>query len=311
MLKQPKVFLKPLKFAFLISCLAAVVFILMPNYYQSEARILPVEQKGLGGLMGGLGGLSAAAATLGVALPGSEGSDANFVDVLQSRWMAEQILATEFTFKARAWRFGPESERRTTLYSYLKARNIDRAVRKYLKIFHATRDLKTKVVRVTAETRSPDLSQQIVIRSVRLLEQFVQAKGRTKGGAKAIFAEARLKEARNDMDRAEGALRQFVTINRNYQSSGDPAVRLQGLRLEAELKFHQGLVMTLAVAREQALMEEKNDIPIVNLLDPGNLPEEKSRPARSWMVLGVFLASFATLLGWFNRDDLLEVLRAD
>jgi uncharacterized protein involved in exopolysaccharide biosynthesis len=299
---------KPLQWALAAGLLTAVITLFLPNYYRSEARLLPVESKGIGG---SLGGLATAAAAFGVAVPGGEGNDANFVDVLNSRWLREQLLNTEFQYHTRSWRFGAERPEKGTLYAYVDEKNMDRAVKEMGKVVTATRDLKSKVITLSAETRSPELSQQVVQRAGKLLETFLQEKGRTRGGAKALFAEARLADARGEMDQAEEAFRRFLEGNRNYQTSGDPAVRLKGTRLENELRLRQQLVTTLAMNREQALLEEKNDIPILNLLDPGNLPIEKSRPARSIVVL---LATLLVAVGgwtWLNRDWVRARLLAD
>ena len=93
----------------------------------------------------------------------------------------------------------------------------------------------------------------------------------------------------------------FLEVNRNYQTSSDPSVRLQGIRLETELRLRQQLITTLAMNREQALLEEKNDIPILNILDPGNLPIHKSRPSRGSTVMSAFLAAFFLVLAWQHR----------
>jgi hypothetical protein len=85
-------------------------------------------------------------------------------------------------------------------------------------------------------------------------------------------------------------------------------VRLTGGRLEAELKLRQQLVMTLAMNREQAMLEEKNDIPIVNVLDGGNLPIEKSRPARSTIVLLTLFGVSASAWTWLKRAWILARL---
>jgi uncharacterized protein involved in exopolysaccharide biosynthesis len=299
---------KPLQWALAAGLLTAAVTLLMPNYYRSEARLLPVESKGLGG---NLGGLASAAAAFGVSVPGGDSSDANFVDVLNSRWLREQLLQTEFQYHIRSWRFGAEHLEKGTLYGYVDQMNMDRAVRALEKVLSASRDLKSKVISISAETKSPELSRQIVDRASKLLEVFLQDKGRTRGGAKATFAEARLADARREMDEAEDVLRRFLEGNRNFQSSGDPAVRLRGMRLETELHLRQQLVTTLAMNREQALLEEKNDIPILNVLDPANLPIDKSKPARSIIVL---LAALLVGLGtwvWQNRDWIRERLLAD
>ena len=299
---------KPLQWAVAAGLLTALVTLFLPNYYRSEARLLPVETKGLGG---NLGGLASAAAAFGVSVPGGDSSDANFVDVLNSRWLKEQLLQTEFHYPARSWRFGAEHVQKGTLYEYVDEKNVDRALKELGKILSASRDLKSKVIAISAETKSPELSQLIVQRAGKLLEVFLQDKGRTRGGAKATFAEARLAEARREMDEAEDVLRHFLEGNRNYLTSGDPAVRLKGSRLETELRLRQQLVTTLAMNREQSLLEEKNDIPILNVLDPGNLPIEKSRPARSMVVLLTMMLAGGGGWLWLNRDWVRARLLAD
>jgi len=300
-----------LKRPILLGCAAALVTALctlfMPNYYRSEARILPVESKS----SGGLGNLAAAAAAFGVGVSGGEGADANFIDILNSRWMRENLLKSELKFKVRTWRFGAEQARVQTLYEYLNARNMDQAVAGVAAMCSASRDLKSKVITVAAETLSPELSQMVVQRETQLLEAFAQEKGRTRGGFKAAFAEARLKEARNEMADAEEEFRRFLDSNRNYQISADPSVRIRGARLEAELKLRQQLVMTLAMNREQALMEEKNDIPILNVLDSANLPVDKSRPGRAAIVLLVFFLVSTGGWIWLNREWIRTRLLAD
>ena len=290
---------KPLQWALAAGLGVALVSLFLPNYYRSEARLLPVESKGLGG---NLGGLASAAAAFGVSVPGGEGSDANFVDVLSSRWLREQLLQSEFEYRTRSWRFGAERIEKGTLYTYLESKNLDRAIKDLSAVLSASRDLKSKVISISAETRSPELSQLVVKRAGKLLETFLQEKGRTRGGAKAAFAEARLTEARREMAEAETALRRFLEVNRNIQTSADPSVRLQGSRLETELRLRQQLVTAIAMNREQALLEEKNDIPILNVLDPGNLPIEKSKPARSVMVLLAMILVGAGTWIWTNRE---------
>jgi len=299
---------RPLQIGLAAAVVTAAITLFLPNHYKSQARVLPIEAKGMGG---GLGNLAAAAAAFGVSVPGGDGSDANFIDILNSRTLREKLLETEFTFKERAWRFGAEQPRKETLEAYLEQSNRDRSLKALGTVLSATRDLKSKVITLGAETKSPELSQQIVRRTLELLEAFVQEKGRTRGGAKAAFAEGRLEDARKEMAQVEDDFRRFLDGNRNYLMSADPSVRLRGMRLEAELKLRQQLVTTLALSREQALMEEKNDVPILNVLDPGNLPIDKSRPARSVMVLLVFMLTTAGVAAWLHRDWIKAQLLED
>jgi len=295
---KPKAIKRSLLIGFLAAVLVGLISIFLPNYFCSEVKILPIDSKA----SGGMGQLSAAAAAMGVSVPTMDSGDANFMDILKSRTVLEDVLMTRYQFQIRSWRFGRTRNCDQTLFDYLKCKNLDRAVQKMYGVISATKDLKSKIITLQVETRSPELSQLIAQKAIADLETFVGGKGRTKGGEKARFAEARLKESRDEMVQAEESLRRFLEMNRNYQTSSDPSVRLVGARLETELKLRQQLVLTLSVDREQSLLEEKNDIPIVNILDPANLPLDKSSPKRSIIVLvSFFLFSFGAG-AWYNLD---------
>lgn len=295
---------RPLKGAMIAALLAAAITVLLPNYYKSEARLLPLDASG----SDSLGGVAAAAAAFGVAIGGSGGSDANFVDILNSRWLKENLLKSEFRFHARPWRFGSERLHQETLYAYLDEKNMDKAVKRVNGLMEATKDLKSNVITLSADTVSPELSQLIVHRATDLLNQFVVTNSRTRGGEKADFATARLADARHEMDLAEASFRAFLEANRNYQMSADPAVRLHGASLEAELNLRRQLVSTIAMNREQALLEAKNDVPILNILDPGNLPAEKSSPPRALMVVIAALLGGLLVFGWDNHRKITAFL---
>jgi hypothetical protein len=109
----------------------------------------------------------------------------------------------------------------------------------------------------------------------------------------------------------EEVLRAFLDGNRNYLMSPDPAVRLKGMRLESELKLRTQIVTTLAIAREQALLEEKNDMPILNVLDAGNLPIEESGPSRFFLVMVTLLLGFFASLSWDQRVWMKSLLPRD
>ena len=291
----------PLLFGFGLAVAVAFLSLLVPNSYSSEVRILPVEAK----MPMGLGNLASAAAAFGVNIPSGEGGDANYADILNSRWMRESLLKTKFEYKIKSWLFTKETICSETLQDYLKAKDLDQGVTRVPGILFISRDVRSKLLTIRVETRSPELSCLVARKTWTLLESFVQGKGRTRGGFRAAFAEARLKEARESMNRVEGELLGFLDKNRNYMTSLDPNVRLRGHRLENELKLQQQLVMTLALNHEQALMEEKNDIPILNLLDEGSIPTQKNWPPRTIMVLLALILGAVAAWSYENKKWLL------
>lgn len=299
-----------IKLALIVGLSAAfiggVIAELLPNYYRSEARLLPSEPKA----SGGLGQLAAAAAAFGAGGLGQDSADTNFVEILKSRSIREDLLKTTFQYKIKTWHFGAAESRKSTLLSYLQAPNLDRGSDKLGSLMKVAIDAKTKVISISIATKSADLSQQIVQNAIQDLGYFVLNKGQTKGGQKARFSTERLKEAREAMAQAEDLLLQFLDVNRNYQTSLDPTVRLKGARLEAELKLNQQLVVNLALSREQALLEEKNDIPIVNVLDDANLPIDHSGPMRTLIAISCFLGASLSVWGWLNREWVKECMFA-
>lgn len=279
--------------AVVVGLLTAIVTLILPNQYRSEARILPADQR----VSGGLGTAAAAAAAVGVNIPGQESADSAYVDILNSRSLREELLQTKFRFQIRTWYFGKETLRDQTLYDYLEVKNADRALVKLKSKIFIQRDLKSKLLTIGVETESPELSQKATRRLAQLLDEFVVLKSQTRGSKKVQFAEKRLVEARFEMAQAEDIFRVFLDQNRNYLLSPDPSVRLKGIRLDNEFKLRTQLVTTLAIAREQALLEEKNDMPILNFLDVGNLPIEKSGPSRAIRVISFAFISFLFSFG--------------
>lgn len=300
---------RPTQVGFAAGLLTAIFSLTLPNQYKSEVRVLPADARGGG--VGNLAAMAGAAAAVGISIPGQESADAAYVDILNSRRLREQLLQSTYHFHVRTWRFGVEQAREQTLIEFLDKKNLDGAVKALKENITVVRDLKTKLLTITVETESPDLSQSVAQRLVHQLNEFVVAISQTRGGAKATFAERRLAEARQELSQAENEFRTFLDGNRNYLLSSDAKVRLTGLRLENELKLRTQLVSTLAVSREQALLEEKNDLPILNVLDAANLPIEKSGPARSLIVLLVTALGFGSALAWLHREWIQAWLLAD
>ena len=278
--------------------------VFMAPGYRSQARLLPLEARG----SSALGGMAAAAAAMGIGIPSADGSDITYPEIISSRWLRENLLDTPFTYVTKGTLLArPRTETRT-LRQYLGVPGNDQACQALGELITTQRDLKSKMLTVAVETRSPQLSQAALARTLTLLETFLMEKAQTRGRARAAFAASRLKEAEAEFALREQALKRFIEVNRNYSISPDPTVRISGLHLEGSLRLQQQLVSTLAINREQALLEEKNDVPLLNILDSANLPTGRSRPARARMTLLAFVLVFGGSLGWLQRRALLAGL---
>lgn len=292
--------LRTVRVGLAVCAITIVGSLMVPNRYKSESKILPTDARGAGGIG------AAAAAAAGISLPGTDGPDAIYIDILNSRSLRKELLSTQFTYSFQSWYFGHRQFKTKSLYEYLNKKNSDRALNSLKGFIVVTRESKTKILTISVETVSPELSQQIIQRMTGLLNEFVVTKAQTRGHIRATFSERRLVEARKELAQAEEELRSFLDGNRNFLLSPDPSVRLKGMRLDNELKLRTQVLSTLAIGREQALLEEKNDMAILNLLDEANLPIEKSGPSRGvWVVVSTVLAILGAF-GWERREWLLS-----
>lgn len=288
-----------LRHALLAAAAVALVSLFLPNDYTSEAQILP-KTIGSGGL---LSNLMTAAAALGVGA-GAQGDDsASYVDVMNSRRISEALVNRTYDYGLRPLFFLKARPKHGTLFDYLDEGNVDKAVERFQKKhLSVDRDIKSELVTVRVTTHSPELSRQVLQAGLAELEAFIQKTAQEQGAAKARFTAQRLADAQQDALAAERALQVFSDAHRNYSTSGDSTIRLMGSRLESELTLRRQMVTTLAMTQEQSLLDAKNDTPVLNILDPGNLPVEKSGPKRGLMSIAAFIFGGLISLGWRHRS---------
>src|SRR5208283_4252525 len=139
-------------------------------------------------------------------------------------------------------------------------------------------------------TRSPELSMQVVRRAAENLRDFLVEFSQAAGKDKVRFTLGRLEEVQAKYRDAAGEFQAFQDANRNWDTSPAPGVRFRGTQLKERLDLWKQVVTNLTLNHEQALLEAQNDTQTLLLMDPGNLPLEKCRPARAFIV---FIAASA------------------
>jgi uncharacterized protein involved in exopolysaccharide biosynthesis len=282
-------------------CLAGLVAaggaLLLPNRYRSEVRILSDAGHAGGGSLQrtGVWAPTAPPETFGSR---EDGPTVIYADILRSRRLAEQLLLQSYDYRWR--RFGRPRQARGTLMAYLGATQLDRAVGPLHRLLTVQRDAKSGQLTIAAETRSPDLSQQVARKAAEVLKDVLVDLSQMGGRNKARFTLDRLEEVRATY---AGLSRDFLAFqegNRDWESSPSPAVRFRGARLKEQMDLWRQVVTNLTLNHEQALLEAQNDTQTLLLLDPGHLPVEKSGPARALMV---FTAAAAVGAGsWAARN---------
>ena len=279
---------------------AAGLSLLLPNQYRSEARILSDtgHPGGSTALRAGVWAPSAPPET-----PGSreDGPTVIYVDILRSRRLGEQVLLGQYEYVARRWRFGRPRRVRGTLLDYLEVGSLDRGMGALAGMMAVQRDLKSGQLTLRVESRAPELSMQVVNRATAALGAIVVELSQAAAVNKARFTLARLEEVKGRYADLGRAFQRFQDANRTWEKSPAPNLRFQGSQMREDLALWQQVVMNLTLNHEQALLEAQNDTQTLLLMDPGNLPVDKSKPARSLMVFAAMCVAGVGSWVYHNR----------
>jgi len=271
----------------------------LPDSFRSEARIL--SDAGSHEPPPGRTGVWAPSAP--PELPGSreDGPTVIYADILGSARMASRLLFAEYAYPCRSWRFGPERPVRGTLLDYLGAANQDRAMGAFRRLLSVDRNPKSGLLTIGAETRSPELSRQVVRRAVEELRQALVELSQVAGENKARCAWERLEEVRAQYRERGAAFEAFQDANRNWEASPEPNLRFRGRQFGQDLDLWRQILANLTLNHEQALLEARNDTQILLVLDPGERPREKCRPHRALIAFGAAVVTGAASWAYRNR----------
>ena len=296
---------RPALIALASGLLTAGVSVLLPNSYRSEARILADtgHAGGSSALRAGVWAPSAPPETVGNR---EDGPTIIYADILRSRRLAEQLLLGQYQYGCRTWRFGQPRQVRGTLLDYLGAENLDRAMGPLKTMLAVQRDLKSGLLTVSVESHAPELSREVVRRAMAGLREIVVELSQAAAVNKARFTRARLEEVKSRYAELGQAFQAFQDGNRSWENSPAPNVRFRGAQLREDLDLWKQVVMNLTLNHEQALLEAQNDTQTLLLLDPGNLPVEKSKPARSLLVFASLCVAGAGSWVYLNRTAVYD-----
>ncbi len=271
--------------------------LIIPNKYTSEATILPSggadELSELKDLAGG----SLAELGLGSLMQSPENSSAMFPKVLTSRLLSEQILKQQFDFSHN------EKPKSLTLADYLDAGNTDLELIELKRIVNVNLDRRTGLITLAVTTDYPEFSSMVVKNYLERLNDYNVNYRQSKARENEKFISTRVAEASVELALAENTLEEFRSQNLNYLSSNDPELQKEHSRLERELAVKETIYLTLVKKHELSKLEAAKDVPIVQVLDNGFVPQIKSSPSRSLYLLASLIGSiFVSIILslWFD-----------
>lgn len=88
-----------------------------------------------------------------------------------------------------------------------------------------------------------------------------------------------------------------------------PQLKLDYVRKEREVKYHEALFEILAKQYEAARLDEARDAPVLQVLDPASYPDSKSEPKRLYIVVGGFFVGLILGCAYVLSRDFFSSLR--
>ncbi len=232
----------------------------LPNIYTGTTKVLPPQQSqsSASALLSQLGGLAGAAGgSLGIKNPNDL-----YIAMLRSRNVMEKI--------AKRFDLQKVYETRTTtdtLNALQGASNISAG--------------KDGVITVGVDDKKPELAAALANAYIEELIKLMQTFALTEAAQRRQFFETQMKPARDKLTDAVIILDKTPNTSLQYRDA---------LR---ELKYREAIYEILAKQFEMAKLDEAKDSPLIQVLDKATVPEKKSKPKRSTIVI------LATLVGGF------------
>lgn len=164
-------------------------------------------------------------------------------------------------------------------------------------------DQRTGVISISTEFPEPFIAAQVTDFAVNYLSNYITEYRIEKAKTDLQFIYERYKEKEKEYLYAQKELAQFRDANRNVQSA---AARTEEERLNNKYTLAFNVYNGLAQQLEQAKIKVQEETPVIKILEPVQVPVERSKPRRSLiLVVFVFLGGFIGA-GFVSAKHVLE-----
>lgn len=166
----------------------------------------------------------------------------------------------------------------------------------------ASIDPKNGVISISAEFGDPFITAQIANFSVEYLSNYITEYRIEKAKTDLSFIQERYNEKETEYLKTQEDLAQFRDANRNVQSA---AARTEEERLNNKYTLTFNVYNGLAQQLEQAKIKVHEETPVIKILEPVQIPVERSKPKRFLIILiSGFLGGFFSIIYIFVKDIL-------
>ena len=320
------------------SILGVVIAVATPNQYTASAMFTPNTTKSSSGT-GGLKGLaSLAGINLGsMSQGGKEVSPMLYDKIMQSATFKQKVLEAPLQYVGEA----------TNLKTYFElnaSSSILGTLKEYTiglpsKLFGAKKNTQNKAqiegvalvsqedfeyskiidgilsinindkegyIEIAAKSKSPEVAAQVTKNAIALLQAEI-IKIKTKSSLEVLgYLEAQYAEKQRDLTEAQNNLSNFKDSNFSVARSGFSNTQT---RLETELQIATSVFQNVVTQLEQVKLQVAKDTPVFSIVKPVVLPNEKSDPKRSLLVVVWVFLGFVLSVGFvLAKAPLLNII---
>lgn len=153
----------------------------------------------------------------------------------------------------------------------------------------------------------PEAVAQITQNLYTTLDKYVRNYKAQKAEDNLIFVQSSYEDARADFLRKQSELAAFQDANRDLSTASARAI-LRRLNSEYDIAFT--VYNELAKQLEQAKLAVKQSIPVLTVIDPVVVPNQKSAPRRAMILIGFTFLGFIIGIGWVFIKPFIDDLRS-
>lgn len=274
-----------------IMVITAVIVLLIPNKYRSDATILPT------GKQDNISALKLLAGFSGGGMDMDENSSALFPDILVSNHVKDAIIAYIYAVD-----FG-DGQKRMDLKEYFDLEKPEKLRNALDEITEIETDDITGIIYISITTTNPKFSQAILTQTLAELENYNLNIRRSQAKESELYLERELNDRAIILAESEKALEDFQKVNRDWYGSSNPEILLNLGRHKRNIEINSQTYLLLREQYEMARLTAQKDIPIVRILDRPSLPTIKSGPRRTLIVLLTGMVMFIFYFGFMIIAD--------
>lgn len=305
-----------LKVAAIFFAIGTVIAVTTKNEFIATCKLMPESQEGMNSDLGGLGGLAGLAGiNLNVGTTGMLTPEL-YPEIVQSTPFLERLVHAPLYFEAvdttktsfdffkeqppsfssiiaeytiglpnKLKRlFSSSDEPKVESYNMIRYSKLEWDIMKeYSQRLTINVDPKTSIIEIQTKMPDPVAAAKLATLLVEELTKDITKYKIEKAQNNLIFVQERFEEVRETYEEKQRAVARFSDRNRNTSNS---IIQTEYERLQNEMNIAFEVYKGLATQLEQAKIKVKEETPVFTVLEPVQIPTEKSSPNRKIIIVG-------------------------